>query len=396
MNGEKAVSIRDVQLKELQLLKLYAALCDRHELRFSLYVGTLLGAVRHRGFIPWDDDLDVVMPLKDYQRFLRIAERELPTELYKYKKEDREARTMSSVLVAGGAGFIGAHLCRRLIEAGESIICLDDLSTCSMENLRDLMDNPRFTFMRQDVTVSVDLEVDRIYDLACPASPIHYQENQVQTAKTCVYGAVNLLELARRRGARILLTSTSEVYGEPLVHPQTEDYWGNVNPIGPRACYDEGKRMAETMFFSYHRQYGVDIRVVRIFNTYGPGMQPDDGRVISNFIMQSLQGEDITIYGDGLQTRCLCYVSDTVDALVRMMEKEGITCPVNIGNPREMTAREIASAILREMHSSSRTVYPPLPADDPTRRCPDITLARTLLGWKPQVSLEQGLRRTIK
>ena len=303
---------------------------------------------------------------------------------------------MKRVLVTGGAGFIGTHLCRRLLEEGSEVICLDDLSSGSEQNLREFLADPRFTFLRGDVIDPVELEVEQIYHLACPASPPQYQRDPVHTAKTSVYGAVNMLELARRCGARILLTSTSEIYGEPQVHPQREDYRGNVNPIGLRSCYDEGKRMAETLFFDYHRQYGVDIRVVRIFNTYGPGMLPDDGRVVSNFIVQALHDRDLTIYGDGSQTRSFCYVSDTVEALWRMMNTEGVTGPINVGNPREMTVGEIAEMVRRETGTSSRIVHTDLPSDDPTRRCPDISEARSVLDWEPRVSLEEGLRATIE
>ncbi len=305
---------------------------------------------------------------------------------------------MKRILIAGGAGFIGTHLCRRMLAEGNEVICLDDLSSGSYENIRDLLEKDRFTFIQQDVIDPVEVAgpLDRIYDLACQASPVQYQKDPVHTARTSVLGACNLLDLARHTGARILLTSTSETYGEPLVHPQPESYRGNVNSIGIRSCYDEGKRMAETLFFDYHRQYGTDIRVVRLFNTYGPGMLRRDGRVVSNFILQALSGKPITIYGDGLQTRCLCYVDDTLEAIVRMMETDGITGPVNIGNPVEMTVKEIADLVLDLSDSRSGIVYMARPQDDPTRRCPDITLAGRLLGWAPTISPREGLRRTIE
>ena len=302
-----------------------------------------------------------------------------------------------NILVTGGAGFIGSHLCRRLLEEGARVWCLDDLSTGSEENVRDLADRGEFCLLRQDVTQvrSLPFTPDKIYNLACPASPVHYQEDPVRTLLTSVLGAANLLEIARQTGARILQTSTSEIYGEPMVHPQPESYRGNVSPIGIRACYDEGKRAAETLFFDYHRKYGVDIRVVRIFNTYGPAMDPADGRVVSNFILQALRGEPITLYGDGSQTRCFCYVDDMVGALVRMMETEGVTGPVNLGNPEERTVRELAERIIRLTGSVSEIVCRPLPQDDPTRRRPDIGLAKELLGWKPETGLEEGLEKTI-
>ena len=302
---------------------------------------------------------------------------------------------MHRILVTGGAGFIGNHLCRRLLREGNRVVCLDDLFTGSLENLRDLRDDPNFTFIEGSVIEPWDLDVDQIYNLACPASPPHYQSDPVRTVKTSFLGALNMLELARKRGATILQTSTSEVYGEPQVHPQPETYRGNVSPIGIRACYDEGKRVAETLFFDYHRQYGVDIRVVRIFNTYGPSMNPLDRRVVSNFIMQALRGEDITIYGDGSQTRCFCYVRDTVEALVRMMNTPGFTGPVNLGNPLEITVGELAERVVRMTGSASHVVFRDLPSDDPTRRRPDISLARERLGWEPRVPLEEGLRETI-
>ena len=300
------------------------------------------------------------------------------------------------ILVTGGAGFIGTHLCRRLIAEGNHVICLDNLSSGSLDNVKDLLDHPNFTFVRHDVTEPFDYPADRIFHLACPASPVHYQRDPVHTAKTSVLGALNVLELARRNKARVLFTSTSEIYGDPLVHPQKEEYWGNVNPDGIRSCYDEGKRMSETLFFDYHREYGVDIRVVRIFNTYGPGMQPDDGRVVSNFIMQALRGKDLVCYGDGQQTRSLCFVSDTLEALIRMMNTEGVTGPVNVGNPNEKTVLEIAQIIVEKTGSASKIIFGPKASDDPQRRCPDITLAGKLLNWKPEVSLDEGLKQTIE
>ncbi|MBQ9046408.1 MAG: SDR family oxidoreductase [Solobacterium sp.] len=299
------------------------------------------------------------------------------------------------VLVTGGAGFIGSHLCRRLFNEGNEVICLDNLFTGSLENIRDLNGREGFTFINHDVTEPFDIEADRIFNLACPASPVHYQFDPVKTAKTSVLGAMNVLELGRKYHARVFQASTSEVYGDPLIHPQTESYRGNVNPIGIRACYDEGKRMAETLFFDYSRQYGVDIRVVRIFNTYGPAMLENDGRVISNFIVQALNDEDITVYGDGSQTRSFCYVSDTVEAFLRMMEQNSFAGPVNIGNPAEMTVLELAEKVIAMTGSSSEIVRRPLPSDDPTRRKPVITQAKEKLGWQPVVPLEQGLAETI-
>ena len=301
-----------------------------------------------------------------------------------------------SVLVTGGAGFIGSHLCRRLLAEGFRVVCMDNLYTGSRRNIEELERDPDFTFIRHDVREAYDADVEQIYNLACPASPVHYQNGPVATAQTSVLGAINALELARRRGARVLQASTSEVYGDPLVHPQTEDYWGNVNPIGIRSCYDEGKRMAETLFCDYRRQYGVDTRIVRIFNTYGPRMQPDDGRVVSNFILQALKGEDITIYGDGQQTRSFCFVSDTVDAIYRLMNADGVTGPVNVGNPQERTMWEIAGEILALTGSASKLVYRPLPQDDPTRRRPDISRAMAQLNWAPKVALRDGLKETIE
>lgn len=299
------------------------------------------------------------------------------------------------VLVTGGAGFIGSHLCRRLVSEGHDVICMDDLSTGSEKSIEDLMPCKNFTFMRWDVTVPVELKIDQIFNLACPASPVHYQRDPVKTFRTSVSGALNMLELAKKNEARILQTSTSEVYGDPLVHPQTESYWGNVNPIGKRSCYDEGKRGAETLFFDYHRQYGVDIRVVRIFNTYGPFMAANDGRVVSNFIVEALKGNDLVVYGNGAQTRSFCYVSDTVEAIMRMMKQGSTVGPVNIGNPDERTVLELAQMIIEKTGSKSRIVYRELPADDPARRKPDITSAQEYLKWSPVVSIDEGLSNTI-
>ncbi len=298
------------------------------------------------------------------------------------------------ILVTGGAGFIGSHLCRALLARGNEVICLDNFYTGRKANIADLLSNPEFEIARHDIVMPLYYEVDEIYNLACPASPVHYQYNPVKTVKTNVIGSANVLGLAKRLHARVLQASTSEVYGDPQVHPQTESYWGNVNPIGVRSCYDEGKRCAETLFFDYHRQNKVDIRVVRIFNTYGPNMLENDGRVVSNFVVQALRGEDITIYGDGSQTRSFCFVSDLVEGLIRMMEQDYIG-PVNLGNPHEMTIAEIAELIVRLTGSSSKLVFRPLPKDDPVKRKPDITLAREKLGWQPKVALEDGLKKTI-
>lgn len=300
------------------------------------------------------------------------------------------------ILVTGGAGFLGSHLCERLLQEGHDIICLDNFFTGSKANVRHLLGHDHFEIMRHDLVQPLFLEVDEIYNLACPASPIHYQYNPVKTIKTCVMGAINMLGLAKRVRARILQASTSEVYGNPEVHPQTEDYWGNVNPIGIRSCYDEGKRCAETLFFDYHRQNNVNIRVVRIFNTYGPRMHPNDGRVVSNFIVQALQGRDITVFGDGSQTRSFCYVDDLVDGLIRTMAApDSFTGPVNLGNPGEFTIVELAREVIRLTGSTSRIVYEPLPADDPLQRKPDIALAAQHLQWRPRIALEEGLRLTI-
>src|SRR4051794_36809659 len=303
---------------------------------------------------------------------------------------------VSKVLVTGGAGFLGSHLCERLLAEGNDVLCVDNYFTGRKENIAHLMGNPNFEAMRHDVTFPLYVEVDQIYNLACPASPVHYQFDPVQTTKTSVIGAINMLGLAKRVGARILQSSTSEVYGDPTVHPQTEGYRGNVNPLGPRACYDEGKRCAETLFFDYHRQHKVRIKVARIFNTYGPRMHPNDRRVVSNFIVQALRGHDITLYGEGGQTRAFCYVDDLVDGLVRLMAT-GADCtgPINIGNPHEIPVRELAERVIALTNSRSKIVQRPLPQDDPMQRCPDITAARRELGWQPRVSLDEGLRRTI-
>lgn len=300
------------------------------------------------------------------------------------------------VLITGGAGFIGSHLSERLLAEGDEVICVDNFFTGSRRNVEHLFGNPRFEVIRHDVTFPLYLEVDQVYNLACPASPVHYQHDPVQTTKTSVVGAINMLGLAKRLRVPILQASTSEVYGDPAVHPQTEDYWGNVNPIGPRSCYDEGKRAAETLFFDYRRQHDLDIKVIRIFNTYGPRMHPNDGRVVSNFIVQALRGEAITIYGDGSQTRSFCYVDDLVDGMVRLMNTpHDVTGPINVGNPGEFTMLELANAVLQITGSSSTIEYRPLPQDDPKQRQPDITIARQELGWEPTVALTSGLERTI-
>jgi len=300
------------------------------------------------------------------------------------------------ILVTGGAGFLGTHLCRRLLSQGHEVLCVDNFSTGTRRNIEDLLDNPRFELLRHNVTFPLFVEVDEIYNLACPASPIHYQFDPVQTTKTSVSGAINMLGLAKRLKARILQASTSEVYGDPIVHPQTEDYWGNVNPIGSRSCYDEGKRCAETLFFDYHRQHKMSIKVARIFNTYGPNMRPDDGRVVSNFICQALLGEDITVFGLGAQTRSFCYVTDLIDGLDRLMNSpENVTGPINIGNPGEFTIRELAEKILLVVGSKSKIVERPLPEDDPKQRQPNIELAEKLLGWRPTINLDEGLQKTI-
>jgi UDP-glucuronate decarboxylase len=299
------------------------------------------------------------------------------------------------ILVTGGAGFLGSHLCDRLVEQGHDVICLDNFFTGSKKNVEHLIGNPRFELIRHDITLPILLEVDRIYNLACPASPVHYQYNPVKTIKTNILGAVNMLGLAKRVKARILQASTSEVYGDPSVHPQTEEYWGNVNPIGVRSCYDEGKRVAETLFMDYHRQNGVDIRIVRMFNTYGPRMSADDGRVVSNFIVQALQGGDITVYGDGSQTRSFCFVSDLVSAIMLAMEQTEYKFPINIGNPGEFTILELAKKVIELTGSGSKIVMATLPSDDPKQRRPDISKAKRFLNWEPSVGLEEGLRETI-
>jgi UDP-glucuronate decarboxylase len=299
------------------------------------------------------------------------------------------------ILVTGGAGFLGSHLCERLVEGGHDVLCLDNYFTGRKDNVKHLMDRTNFELMRHDITFPVFVEVDQIYNLACPASPVHYQYNAVKTIKTSVMGAINVLGLAKRVKARVLQASTSEVYGDPRVHPQTEDYWGNVNPIGRRSCYDEGKRVAETLFFDYHRMNNVDIRVVRIFNTYGPRMHENDGRVVSNFIVQALKGEDITIYGDGSQTRSFCYVDDLIEGMIRMMNTEDFVGPVNLGNPAEFSIRQLAELVIELVGGSSKLVYRDLPSDDPQQRQPDISLARRRLEWKPCVELADGLRKTI-
>ena len=300
------------------------------------------------------------------------------------------------ILITGGAGFLGANLCRKLLAEGHDIVCLDNFVTGIRRNIADLLGHSRFTLLQHDVTVPVTLAVDQIYNLACPASPVHYQADPIATFKTSVLGAINMLDLARNLGIPVLQASTSEVYGDPHIHPQSEIYWGNVNPIGPRACYDEGKRSAETLFFDYHRQHGVAIKVPRIFNTYGPGMHPADGRVVANFIVQALRGDDITLYGDGEQTRSFCYVDDLLDGLVALMNSDSsVTGPVNLGNPIEFTMRELAAHIIALTGSRSRIVHHPLPIDDPRQRRRDISLAKDCLGWSPRVELDAGLRQTI-
>lgn len=300
------------------------------------------------------------------------------------------------VLITGGAGFLGSHLSERLLNEGCDVLCLDNFYSGTRDNVAHLLSNPHFELMRHDVTFPLYVEIDEIYNLACPASPIHYQRDPVQTTKTSVHGAINMLGLAKRTKAKILQASTSEVYGDPEVHPQREDYWGHVNPIGIRSCYDEGKRCAETLFFDYHRQHQLEIKVVRIFNTYGPRMHPNDGRVVSNFIVQALRGENITIYGDGSQTRSFCYVDDLIDGFVRMMASPfEITGPINMGNPVESTIKELAETVLKMVGGSSRLIFQALPQDDPKQRQPDITLAHETLGWQPCVRLEQGLEKTI-
>lgn len=301
-----------------------------------------------------------------------------------------------TILIAGGGGFLGSHLCERLLKDGHDVICVDNFFTGSKENIRHLLSNPGFELIRHDITWPLYLEIDAIYNLACPASPVHYQHDPIQTTKTSVLGAINLLGIAKRLKVPILQASTSEVYGDPAVHPQTEDYWGNVNPIGLRSCYDEGKRCAETLFFDYHRQLGVEVKVVRIFNTYGPRMQANDGRVVSNFIVQALKGEDITIYGDGSQTRSFCYVDDLIEGFVKMMDTPAdVAGPVNLGNPGEFTIKELAEKIIQLTESSSKLVYHDLPLDDPVRRRPNIDKAREILAWTPEIEIDAGLQKTI-
>jgi UDP-glucuronate decarboxylase len=300
------------------------------------------------------------------------------------------------ILITGGAGFIGSHLCERLLDEGNEVIALDNFHTGRKQNLAHLLSNPRFELIRHDITEPIKLEVDQVYNMACPASPVHYQSNPIKTIKTNVIGMTNMLGLAKRVGARILQASTSEVYGNPLEHPQTEKYWGNVNTIGIRSCYDEGKRVAETLCFDYHRMNNVDIRVIRIFNTYGPRMIPDDGRVVSNFIVQAIRGEDITMYGDGSQTRSFCYVDDLVNGIIKMMNTENFVGPVNLGNDGEFTVKELAELVIKEVGSKSKIIYLPLPQDDPTRRKPDLTLAKSKLNYAPTVPLVDGIKKTIE
>ncbi|MBN2570231.1 MAG: SDR family oxidoreductase [Deltaproteobacteria bacterium] len=311
--------------------------------------------------------------------------------------KNSKLKTQNRILVTGGAGFLGSHLCDRLVAEGHDVLCLDNFFTGGKQNVSHLIGSPNFELIRHDLVEPIFLEVDQIYNLACPASPIHYQYNPVKTVKTSVMGAIHMLGLAKRVKARILQASTSEVYGDPTVHPQKEDYWGNVNTIGIRSCYDEGKRCAETLFFDYHRQNKVDIRVVRIFNTYGPRMQPDDGRVVSNFIVQALRGQDITIFGNGTQTRSFCYVDDLIEGMIRMMNgPDGFIGPVNLGNPGEFTILDLAGRIIEITHSKSKIIHQPLPQDDPRQRQPDITLAGEKLAWKPETDLEEGLKKTIE
>lgn len=301
-----------------------------------------------------------------------------------------------TILVAGGGGFLGSHLCERLLADGHDVICLDNFFTGSKENIRHLLSNPGFELIRHDITWPLYVEVDAIYNLACPASPVHYQHDPIQTTKTSVMGAINLLGIAKRLGIPIMQASTSEVYGDPTVHPQTEEYWGNVNPIGTRSCYDEGKRCAETLFMDYHRQHGVVVKLIRIFNTYGPGMHPKDGRVVSNFILQALRGEDITIYGDGTQTRSFCYRDDLIEGMIKLMNTpDEVTGPINVGNPDEFTIRELAEITIEQVGSSSKIVFEPLPQDDPKRRRPNITKAKEVLDWTPTTPLRAGLKHTI-
>lgn len=299
------------------------------------------------------------------------------------------------ILVTGGAGFLGSHLCRNLLSQGHEVLCLDNLYTGLKVHIEDFLSNPMFKFIEQDITEPFDFQVDQIYNFACPASPVHYQADPVKTLKTSIFGTLNCLDLAKKNKARILQASTSEVYGDPAIHPQKETYWGNVNPIGIRACYDEGKRCAETLLFDYHRKYEADIRVVRIFNTYGPGMDPKDGRVVSNFIVQALKGEALTIYGDGSQTRSFCYVDDLIEGIVRFMNQNAVQGPMNLGNPNEFTIRELAEKVIELTQSKGGIEYKPLPQDDPKQRCPDITLAKKVLDWAPKIELEEGLSKTV-
>lgn len=303
---------------------------------------------------------------------------------------------MKKVLVTGGAGFIGSHLCEKLLQKGYFVICLDNLFTGSKKNIKTLLENGNFRFIEQDIIEPLDIEVNQIYNLACPASPPHYQHDPIKTTKTSVLGILNMLDLAKKYNAKLLQASTSEVYGDPLEHPQKESYWGNVNPIGIRSCYDEGKRCAETLVMDYHRQYNTDTKIIRIFNTYGPNMHPEDGRVVSNFIIQALKNEDITVYGDGTQTRSFCYVSDLIDGIIKTMETNDITGPINLGNPSERTVLNLAELIIKMTNSSSKIIYKSLPKDDPARRKPDITLAKEILNWEPKVAIEEGLTKTIE
>ena len=303
---------------------------------------------------------------------------------------------MKTILVTGGAGFVGSHLCETLLKKGNKVICLDNNYTGSKKNISSLEKDKNFSFVEHDITKPIDIRCDEIYNFACPASPIHYQKDPVFTLNTSVFGIINMLELARKNNAKILQASTSEVYGDPLEHPQKETYWGNVNTVGIRSCYDEGKRIAETYSMDYHRKYGLNIKIIRIFNTYGPRMARNDGRVVSNFITQAIDGKDITIYGDGSQTRSFCYVSDLVEGIIKMMEKENFTGPVNLGNPNEFTVKELAEKVVKMTGSKSKIVYNPLPSDDPKVRRPDITLAKTKLNWEPKIQLEDGLKKTIE
>ena len=303
---------------------------------------------------------------------------------------------MKKILVTGGAGFLGSHLCEALLSLGNKVICVDNLFTGSMENLESIKSNQNFTFMEHDVTESFSLDVDEIYNLACPASPVHYQHDPLKTMRTSVLGAMNVLEIARTNQAKILQASTSEIYGDPIQHPQKEDYWGNVNPVGIRSCYDEGKRCAETLFFDYKRQHDVDSRIVRIFNTYGPRMHPEDGRVVSNFIMQALRGNDITIYGFGLQTRSFCFYSNLIDAFIRVMNLDSLETPINLGNPTEFSIMQLAEIIISKTASKSQIIKLPLPGDDPQQRQPDISLANNLINWDPEIKIEEGLEQTIE